>query len=398
MIMSILSGIKVLDFTHYISGPFCSQILGDHGADVIKIEQIGGERGRLSKPLHHDESLYFAAQNRNKRALSVNLKSKSGQEIIQNLVRKSDILITNYGAGVPERLGIDYDTISNINPGISMVHITGFGIDGPYMNHRAYDGIIQVMSGIASLTGHPDGPPTITGTYIADHLAGLQGAMGAMLALFYRTRTGKGRFVDISMLDGMISMLGYKLSEFMITGKENQRIGNRDLRSFCNSYPTKDGFIYIAPITAKMWEEFCKLMNKVEWTKSDSPYSTNEGRLAHRDILEGEISAWTKEYSKLEVFHILQEAGIASGPVNTLEDIANDPHIKERNMLRKMKFSNNEEEIFVNGIPIKTNESDLAEFKPPPAIGEHSKEILEELGYSSTEIHGLIEEGIISAK
>jgi CoA:oxalate CoA-transferase len=395
--MSILSGIKVLDFTHYISGPYCSQILGDHGAEVIKVEQIGGENGRVSKPIYHNESLYFAVQNRNKRALSINLKAKEGQEIIRKLVKDSDILITNYGAGVPERLGIDFDTISKINPQISMVHITGFGLNGPYRDYRAYDGIIQVMSGIASLSGQREGPPTMVGTYIADQLAGLQAALGAMLCLMNRERTGKGKFVDVSMLDSMISLLGYKLSEFMLSGKEYPRNGNQDLRSLSNTHPTNDGYIYIAPLTSKMWEDFSKIMGKNDWSKSDSPYFTSEGRLEHRVFLEENISEWTIQFSKKEVFEMLQEVGIASGPVNTLEDIANDPHIKERNMLRKMKVGNGEE-VFVNGVPLKIKEDELTEFTSPPSIGEHSRDILKELGYSSIEINSFIEKDVISSQ
>jgi CoA:oxalate CoA-transferase len=395
--MSILSGIKVLDFTHYISGPYCSQILGDHGAEVIKVEQIGGENGRVSKPIYHNESLYFAVQNRNKRALSINLKAKEGQKIIRKLVKDSDILITNYGAGVPERLGIDFDTISKINPQISMVHITGFGLNGPYRDYRAYDGIIQVMSGIASLSGQREGPPTMVGTYIADQLAGLQAALGAMLCLMNRERTGKGKFVDVSMLDSMISLLGYKLSEFMLSGKEYPRNGNQDLRSLSNTHPTNDGYIYIAPLTSKMWEDFCKIMGKNDWSKSDSPYFTSDGRLEHRVFLEENISEWTIQFSKKEVFEMLQEVGIASGPVNTLEDIANDPHIKERNMLRKMKVGNGEE-VFVNGVPLKVKEDELTEFTSPPSIGEHSRDILKELGYSSIEINRFIEKDVISSQ
>jgi CoA:oxalate CoA-transferase len=395
--MSILSGIKVLDFTHYISGPYCSQILGDHGAEVIKVEQIGGENGRVSKPIYHNESLYFAVQNRNKRALSINLKAKEGQEIIRKLVKDSDILITNYGAGVPERLGIDFDTISKINPQISMVHITGFGLNGPYRDYRAYDGIIQVMSGIASLSGQREGPPTMVGTYIADQLAGLQAALGAMLCLMNRERTGKGKFVDVSMLDSMISLLGYKLSEFMLSGKEYPRNGNQDLRSLSNTHPTNDGYIYIAPLTSKMWEDFSKIMGKNDWSKSDSPYFTSEGRLEHRVFLEENISEWTIQFSKKEVFEMLQEVGIASGPVNTLEDIANDPHIKERNMLRKMKVGNGEE-VYVNGVPLKIKEDEWTEFTSPPRIGEHSRDILKELGYSSIEINSFIEKDVISSQ
>jgi CoA:oxalate CoA-transferase len=183
----------------------------------------------------------------------------------------------------------------------------------------------------------------------------------------------------------------------MLSGKEYPRNGNQDLRSLSNTHPTNDGYIYIAPLTSKMWEDFCKIMGKNDWSKSDSPYFTSDGRLEHRVFLEENISEWTIQFSKKEVFEMLQEVGIASGPVNTLEDIANDPHIKERNMLRKMKVGNGEE-VFVNGVPLKVKEDELTEFTSPPSIGEHSRDILKELGYSSIEINRFIEKDVISSQ
>lgn len=394
--MSILSGIRVLDFTHYISGPYCSQILSDHGADVIKIERIEGEVGRMAGPFHEETSLYFAAQNRNKRGLSIDLKSDHGREIIHRLVKTADLLVTNYGAGVPERLGIDYQTISEINPQISMVHLTGFGLTGPYKNYGAYDGTIQAMSGLAGLTGHLDGPPTNVGFYIADHLSGLQAAMGAMLALLHKERTGRGKYVDVSMLDGMISLLGYHFSEVMLKGIEPRRIGNRDPLAFCNTYPTKDGYIFIAPAAQHMWEKLCRIIGKNEWLNSDSPFNSKEGRMANRDVLEKMLSEWTIQYTKEEVFQLLQNAGIASGPVNTLMDIINDPQIKDRNMVRKMNMGEQSDAVFVTGVPIKINDTNAQKFSPPPEIGAHSVEILAELGYSKEEIERYLSLGIVS--
>jgi CoA:oxalate CoA-transferase len=394
--MSILSGIRVLDFTHYISGPYCSQILADHGADVIKIEPTEGETARKAGPFHKETSIYFAAQNRNKRGLSMNLKSTPGRELFYRLVKTADLLVTNYGAGVPERLGIDYKTISEINPKISFVHITGFGLTGPYKNHRAYDGIIQAMSGLAELTGHPGGPPTNVGYYLADHLSGLQAAYGAMLALFHKERTGKGKYVDVSMLDGMISMLGYKFSEVLVEGKEPQRNGNRDERAFCNTYATKDGYVYIAPNTPSMWESLCKLIGKEDWFNSDSPYATSVGRIENRDFLEETIQEWTQKYTKEEVYRVLQKAGIASGPVNTLQDLIQDPQVMNRNMVRTMKTGELDDDIYVTGVPVKIDDTPIFEFTPAPLVGEHTEEILEELGYSQKEIDAFRDTGVVT--
>jgi CoA:oxalate CoA-transferase len=219
--------------------------------------------------------------------------------------------------------------------------------------------------------------------------------MGAMLALYHREREGKGKYVDISMLDGMISMLGYTFSDVMLMGTKLRRNGNRDDRAFTNTFPTKDGYIFIAPVTPKMWEEFCKIMGRYDWLNSESPFSDHEGRLKHRDELEHMISRWTILFEKDEIFQLLQKVGIACGPVNTLDDIINDPQVKQREMVKKMNAGKYGDEVFVTGIPIKINDTRQPEFTPPPAVGEHSEEILEELGYLKRDIKLLRENGVI---
>jgi len=386
--LSTLSGIRVLDLTHYIAGPYCSQILADHGADVIKIERTEGEIGRTSAPMHNDISLYFSSENRNKRGISIDLKSSEGKVIFQRLVKTADVLVTNYGSNVPEKLGFDYETISAINPRISMVHITGFGRTGPYKDYKAYDGVIQSMSGLAELTGHPDGPPTYVGFFIADHIAGLQAALGTMFALMHREKTGSGRFVDISMLDGLVSLLGFSVAEAKLHGITSHRWGTSDRFELSKAFPTKDGYVFVSGYLIapeNQWGELSKLIGRSEWGQSDSPMYTIEGRFESREILEEAISDWAIQQTKQEAFQLLQERGIASSPVNNLEELLNNPQIKDREMIQTLNIGG-KDGVPVPGVAIKIQDSPIAEFTSPPTLGEHSKEILTEVGFSKKEI------------
>lgn len=400
--MSILSGIRVLDLTHYIAGPYCSQILADHGADVIKIERPEGEIGRISAPMHNDMSLYFASENRNKKGISIDLKSSQGKEIFFRLVKTADVLVTNYGAEVPEKLGFDYETISAINPRISMVHITGFGKTGPYKNYGAYDGVIQSMSGLAELTGHPGGPPSYVGFFIADHIAGLQATLGAMLALFHRERTGSGRFVDISMLDGVVSLLGFSIAEAKLHGIISHRWGMSDRFELSKAFPTKDGYVFISAYIVspeKKWAELAELIGKSEWGQSDSPMYTVEGRLAERELVERTISDWSSQHTKEEAFQLLQQRGIACSPVNNLEELMNDPQIKHREMIQTIKMGGDDKvTVPVPGVAIKIQENPVTEFSSPPTLGEHSEDILIELGFSKEEIEDFQTNNIVKVE
>ncbi|MCM3766092.1 CaiB/BaiF CoA-transferase family protein [Neobacillus niacini] len=394
--MTVLSGVRVLDLTHYIAGPYCSQMLADYGADVIKIERIEGEVGRTSSPMEDDVSLYFASENRNKRSISLDLKSSKGKEILHRLVETADVLVTNYGSNVPEKLGFGYDTISAINPKISMVHITGFGTTGPYRDYGAYDGVIQSMSGLAELTGHPDGPPTYVGFFIADHIAGLQATLGTMLALFHKERTGKGRMVDISMLDGVVSLLGFSIAEAKLHGIKQQRWGMSDRFQYSKAFPTKDGYVFLgAYINApeKKWIELAKLIGKSEWGQSDSPFFHENGRFKNREIMDQTISEWTIKHTKEEAFQLLQQKGIASSPVNNLEEVINNLQIQHREMIQTLTTDGID--VPVPGVAIKIQGNPVKEFTLPPSLGEHSEEILAQMGFSDKEIEHFIRNNIV---
>lgn len=379
--MGALDGIKVLDFTHYIAGPHCTQILADHGAEVIKVEPIQGEPSRYSNPMHKGSSIYFASMNRNKRTLALDLKSKEGKEVIQKLIKTSDVLVTNYSVGVPERLGIGYEEVSKLNEKMIMAHISGFGLTGPMKDYGAFDGIIQAMSGVAHLTGEKDGTPLKTGLFIADHIAAFHGAIGVLLALVSREKTGKGQLVDVGMYDSLVSMLAYNLSLVSVFDKVPNRAGNRSTNVFATTFKSADGYLYIAPLTEKMWIDFCSVIEKPHFAKK---YAAMNDRLDHYNYLEDVVNEWTSKRSTDEVVRILREHKIACGKVNSVNDLLDDEQLKERNMLLSLELEG--DEIIVPGVVIKLSGDGERIEKPAPSIGFDTKDILKELGYTNDEI------------
>lgn len=393
--MSALGGIKVLDISHFIAGPLCSQILADHGADVIKIEALGGEQARESIPFYNDKSIYFATMNRNKRSLSINMKAPESRAVIEKLIQDTDILVTNFSVGVPERLGFDYETVSRINPKIIMVHITGFGLTGPMQKYSAFDGVIQCMSGLAHLTGHKDGQPIKAGLFIADHVAAFHGAIGALVALQSRNASGEGQLVDVSMLDSMVSMLQYHPSLSSVFNISSQRAGNRSTNDFATIFETSDGYIYIAPLTPKMWKSLSQVMNKPELSEKGSPYGDVHGQLEHYDYLEKLVEGWTKIKTTKELVELLRHENIACGEVNTIEDVLNSEQLKQRNMFVELDFE--DIKITVPGVVSKlSKDGSRVVMNKAPLAGEHSREILSESNFSDEQISNLENLGVIN--
>lgn len=382
--MGALKGTRVLDFTHYIAGPYCSQILADHGADVIKVEPLNGEASRTANPMYKDSSIYFESMNRNKRTIALDLKAPSSKEIINRLVKSADILVTNYSVGVPEKLGISYEEVSKINPQIIMVHITGFGLTGPMKNDGAFDGIIQAMSGIAHLTGESEGPPLKTGLFIADHVAALQGTIGTLLALASRNRTGKGQLVDVGMLDSMVSMLAYNLSLASVFGISPSRSGNRSTNVFATIFEAKDGYLYIAPIAEKMWTDLCEVIGHPDYAKK---FPTTNARLKNYDFLEEEINKWTRVQTTDEIISKLLKKRIACGKVNSIEDLLDHEQLKARDMLMKLEM--HDTEIIVPGKVVKMSEDTEQIKNLVSPVGGDTEEILKEVGFTEQEISSL---------
>lgn len=389
--ISAMSGVRVLEIAHYIAGPQCCQILADHGAEVIKVEPPAGEMGRQAQPIHDGESFYFAANNRNKRSITLDLRSEQGQQVLHDLIGWADVLVTNYANGVPDRLGFGFDEVHRINPRAVMVHITGFGHTGPYSSWVAYDGIIQAMSGLADMTGEPDGAPTIAGPFVADNVTGMQAAMGSMLGLLARERTGQGQLVDVGMLDSMFPLLAHHVSVAAAGFGEPTRWGSALPTNYSGLFPSGNGWVYIAPITPRMWNAFSTVLGHQEWAEQEE--AEPGWRVRQREQIDAEVVEWTKSRTKDEVVAVLQSHGVVCGPVQSVRDLVTDPQVQERGITVPLQLSNGGHAT-VPGPVLRLAETPARTPGRPPQLGEHTDEVLAQLGYSPARASALREENV----
>jgi len=395
--MGALDGIKVLDLSRVLAGPYGTQILADHGAEVWKVEIPGkGDDTRaFGPPFQNGESAYFMSVNRNKRSITINMKSNDGIEIIKNLLLKADVLIENFRPGTLDKFGLDADSALKMNPRLIYCSVSGFGQTGPWSRKPGYDLAIQGMGGIMSLTGEPDGPPTKVGTSIADIISGIYAAQGILLALVARNKTGRGQKIDISMLDGQISLLTYQAGIYFAEGKSPMRKGNQH-PTICpyETFKTKDGYLNLAVGNDKLWLSFCELINRPD-LKSDERFTTNPKRVACRNILFPILSEIFSTRSTAEWISLLEKAGIPAGPIFTVEEVLEHEQTKARKMVVAMEHPK-AGRIRLTGIPIKLSDTPGKIKTPPPVAGQHTEEILRNvLGYSKEKIEELRKSGAI---
>ncbi|MGE7185567.1 CaiB/BaiF CoA transferase family protein [Peribacillus sp. NPDC006672] len=395
--MKPLQGIKVLDLSRILSGPYCTMILADMGAEVIKIEAPQGDDTRTwGPPFIGTESCYFLSVNRNKKSLVLNLKTPEGKAIFLDLVKSADIVVENFRPGTLDKLGISYNVLKEINEKIILASISGFGQTGPYAKRPGYDVIAQGMGGLMSVTGEPGGPPMKAGFSFADLGSGMWALIGILMALQARNHTRKGQWVDASLLDTMISWQTYLATGFFATGRNPQPMGNAH-PSICpyQVFQANDGYFNVGVGNESQWKKFCQIM-KLN-IANDPRFLTNSKRVENRDQLIPILENLFKEESFNYWVKILDEVGIPAGPVYQLSDLYADPHVSEREMLLSLQHPTIGE-IKQVGIPIKLSDTPGELKTPPPLLGEHSYEILEELGYSKEDIIKFYNNGVSGGK
>jgi crotonobetainyl-CoA:carnitine CoA-transferase CaiB-like acyl-CoA transferase len=394
-----LAGLRVLDLTRVLAGPTCTQMLGDLGAEVIKIERpdAGDDTRGFAPPFWPEtkESAYFIGVNRNKMSVTVDIAKPEGQALILKLLESCDILAENFKVGALAKYGLGYEQLKDKFPRLIYCSITGFGQTGPYAPRPGYDALIQAMGGIMSLTGEPNGSPQKAGVPVADLFAGLYGCIGILAALNHRNATGQGQQIDIGMLDTHVAWLANQGMNYLSTGENPPRLGNQHPNiSPYQEYPTKDGYLILAVGNDPTFERFCKAFGQ-EHLLSDERFSTNPKRVANRDLVTQTLTPLMKTKTTTEWVEALEALKIGCGPINTLKDVFADPHVRARNMTLEMDHGSGAT-VKVIANPVKLSATPPTYRSAPPVLGEHTDAVLTGiLGMSAAEIDALRAKGVL---
>ena len=390
-----LEGVRVLEYTHVISGSYCGMLLGDLGADVIKMERPDvGEFYREEALKNADGiSLVYPNYNRNKKGITLNLKHEKAKEITLKLVENCDIFIENYRPGLLKKMGLGYEDLKKVNPKLIMVSISGFGQTGPYKDKPAYDMTISAMSGFMSMNG-PEGVPTKNGPAISDFLSGIYGALGAIAALRRCEKTGEGEFIDVSLMECAMSVLDAFFAQSRFTGVEPRATGNRRQNyAPVNSFTTKDGHVYIACSLEKHWDILTRLMNRRDLY--DHPkFVTTKQRKENEDEVEGIVEEWTKQFTTKELLDMFDASGMPCAPIQSINEVLNDPHVKERNAIVEIEYPG------LGPYPVVALPAKFKNMKTPmasaPELGQHNELVYQELlGFTKQEFDKMVEDKLI---
>jgi crotonobetainyl-CoA:carnitine CoA-transferase CaiB-like acyl-CoA transferase len=390
-----LDGIRVIDMTQVMAGPFCCMLLGDMGADVVKIEPPGGETTRqMELSLAPGVSAPFLAVNRNKRGITLDLKRPRAVSILKRLVETADVLVENYRPGVARRLGIDYDTLRQVNPRLVYCSISGFGQTGPYADRGGYDLIAQGMSGIMSATGSPDGPPVKVGVPITDLGAGLFGVFGILCALRARRVTGRGQFVDTSLFEAGLALSAWEATEYWYTGQIPKRLGTAHrLNAPYQAFRASDGHFTVGAANRRLWPRFCKLLG-LERLIDDPRFATVGDRVANQRDLERAIEVVTVRRSRAYWLQQCEAAGIPAGPISSVPEALADSHAQSRGMEQEYEYAG-VGRVKALGNPVKLSRSPARLRKGAPRLGEDTDAVLGELGLTPEDIDELRKDGAI---
>ena len=395
--MKPLEGMTVLDFTQAFSGPYCAMNLADYGARIIKVERKGvGDQSRYWAPFNKDGySGYYAVYNRNKESISIDMRSEEGKDNIKKLFSEVDVVLENFKYGSLDKLGLGYDVAKEINPEIIFASITGFGHTGPMKKKSAYDNIIEGMCGFMEVTGFPENPPLRSGASVGDSYTGLMMDLAIAVAYYYKLRTGKGQRLDVSMLDTMFSTIEDAVLAFSVDGRILERTGNARPNQFApyDTYACKDGEIAVGIIDDKMWESFCDAFGCKE-LKEEEKYASNELRCQNIDSLTLDMNRIFSEQTLEEAMEKMQRYGLPAAPVLVASQAMKHPQLVDRGMVVTIDDAGlGKYQAF--GVPVKFSETPGAIEKGAPKLGENTKDILKEIGYTDKNIDSLIEAGVV---
>jgi len=389
-----LSGVKVLDLTRVLSGPFCTALLGDMGAEVLKVEAPDGDSVRGQGAIKNGLSWYFAQFNRNKRSIRLDLRKPEAKAILARLIERSDVLVENFRPGVLDRMGFDNDRLKALRPSLVICSINGFGSTGPYKDRPAFDFIAQAMSGFMSVNGGPGDPPLRSGLPISDLVAGLYAALSIAAAVPHARATGQGQRAEVSLTNGMVSMLSYIATNYFATGKAPARSGNdHPIAAPYGLFPTRDGQIALAPADDAFFQRLADALGE-PGLKTDPLYAIQSARMANRAqinaIVGGKLAANTAAYW----VETLNRAGVPCGPVNSVAEVFEDPQILAQDMMIEVEHPNHGT-VRMLGFPIKLSGMPCQVRRPAPGLGEHSTEVLTELGYTQADLEAWQRDGVI---